>query len=61
MRSNDPALPESTRREAHRLLRHYPSADNAFRAAKQELLDTKFILEPVFGQAIDFESDQRER
>jgi hypothetical protein len=42
-------LPESVRNEAHRLLRHYPSAYEMNEAARQELENPSLFLGPVFG------------
>jgi len=48
----DSALPESIRREAHRLLRHYPSESDVLRAARQELTEKRLIFGPVFGAEV---------
>lgn len=49
----DEALPEAVRNEAHRLLRHYPSSSDVLRAGRQELSESRLIIEPVFSSEID--------
>ena len=55
LRQNN-ALSEEIRKEANRLLRHYPWPYEVFQAAQQELLDPRLIIEPVFGLSVEYKS-----
>ena len=50
---NKDGVPESVRREARNLLRHYPTGYEVFRAGWQELAEPRLVLEPVFDVSIN--------
>jgi hypothetical protein len=45
----DEALPEHVRKEAARLLRHFPTGFDIYLAAHQARLDPSMVVEPIFG------------
>lgn len=53
--SRDTTLADSTRNEARRLLRHYPSKDDVLLAGRIEEQVDGSIFEPIFSSSIEAE------
>lgn len=51
--SQDQALPESTRNEAHRLLRHYPTSNETLLVGKIEEQMKNRLTPPFLSSTID--------
>lgn len=51
--SRDKTLPEKVRTEAHRLLRHYPTAREVLLAGKVEERREDSLTEPFLSSSID--------